>query len=159
MGQLGIRNNSWKLGIIKRFLWKLLMFSVAIFYAKRSQYLQTKMCLKCVDTLRPKWNDSSCKRYVTSIYFDTQSYAWKVGIVQNLCEYYQYFFCDLLGQNCAVTTNIHTTFHKCSTSANHQAFWHAIFALCTKMPAILIWALRSKHVKKNWQAFTEVVKD
>ena len=33
---------------------------------------------------------------------------WRLGIVQNLCEYCWIFRCVFLGQNCADTPNIHT---------------------------------------------------
>ena len=35
-------------------------------------------------------------------YFRTENYTWKFGIVQNLCEYCQFFLYVLLDQICAV---------------------------------------------------------
>ena len=38
-----------------------------------------------------------------------ENYAWRLGIVQNFCEYCQFFLYKFLGQKCADTSNSHTT--------------------------------------------------
>ena len=67
--------------------------------------------LNCADTPRPKYIDnfdqnpkyidSSCKQYGMgwehqygmgiSGHFIIENYAWRLGIIQNICEYFWYF--------------------------------------------------------------------
>ena len=42
-------------------------------------------------------------------HFGTENYAFKAGIVQDLCKYCQFFLYDILGPNCPNTTNSRTT--------------------------------------------------
>ena len=41
--------------------------------------------------------------------FGIENYAWRLGIVQGLCEYC-WFCCVLLDPKCPDTQNLHTTF-------------------------------------------------
>ena len=42
-------------------------------------------------------------------HFGLENYILKLSIVQNLCEYCQFFVCDYLGPNCADTLKPRTT--------------------------------------------------
>ena len=101
----GIENYSWKVDI-KKSLLILLIFCL---------WFSVPSCLvtfrpKCVYTLRPRCVDST-KIHIMGIlrHFGTENYAWRHGIVQNLCRYYWFFLCDFLGPRCLNITTSHTT--------------------------------------------------
>ena len=54
----------------------------------------------------------------TSRHFGTENYALRLDIVQNLCEFCQFFLCHFLGPKCFDTSKSYTTrrtfqFQKC----------------------------------------------
>lgn len=42
-------------------------------------------------------------------HFVLEYYAWRLGLVQNLCKYYWFFLHDFLGLKCPDSPNSHTT--------------------------------------------------
>ena len=76
-----------------------------------------------VDTCRPKFVDTVRPNLliilVSNIYilgisrhFNTKNYMSRLAIVQNLCEYCQFFLCDFLGPNYAIVRNIFNTHYR-----------------------------------------------
>ena len=95
---MGIQNYSWKVSVIQNIFENITDFSFLIFYAK----LQ-----KCVDKMF-QFLYTICKTGIMT-HFGTENYAFKAGIVQDLCKYCQFFLYDILGPNCPNTTNARTT--------------------------------------------------
>ena len=44
--------------------------------------------------------------------FSTESYTWRLDIVQNLCDFWQFFLSDFLGAKCPNTPTLYVTTYK-----------------------------------------------
>ena len=60
-----------------------------------------------------------------SRHFGRENYAWKVDIIQNLCDYSRSFFCNFLGAKFRDTSTLYSTvgIHKLFSGCLTYAFW------------------------------------
>ena len=68
-------------------------------------------------------------------HFDTDT--WKVGIVQNLCEYCRLFLCDSVDPKCLDTPNSHTT-NKCIARSSYLQWCTLKFNLASFLTTIAL---------------------
>ena len=96
-GQFGIENYSWKVGIMQKickycwfFVCNFLCQTVSILSDQMCQYPQTKMCQFFLLAI--------CIMGILG-QSGTKNYVWRLGIIQNLCEFCWFFLYDFWAQN------------------------------------------------------------
>ena len=89
----------WRLDIVQN-LCDLFQFFLHDFISPKCFNTPRPTCFdksrpKCVDTSRPKCVDLFSDWYIWQILeqFGTKNSAWRLNIVQNICEFSQYLFC------------------------------------------------------------------
>ena len=77
----------------------LFIFHLWLFWPKMSRHFQTRMFRYLNTKMR--------KQYIMRIsrHFGTENYSWRLYVVQNLCEFFQFFLYGFLNQNVPIYPN------------------------------------------------------
>ena len=113
MTRFDIENYGWKDRIIRKVHCEYCWFSL------RDCWTQTRLIPLDQNVLIPLHHSVFVLLVVICIigilrHFGTENYAWKLGIIQNFSEYWQFFFHVFSAPNCADTPNSHINGRHCS---------------------------------------------